>query len=159
MLHFTEFVDKRGREAKKQLDILKRVMERQGLIVGDYLDDEDPYLFVQSDRDLTFEGVRVYKIGDSIAYRVQKEKNTHPYGKAYPLDVEEMYSDIVSDDMDEDKAGKKVMEAVGKEISKFFEKTGKAECDLRRIEGTKLAMVRNGAWDNYSAPVIVNNGL
>jgi hypothetical protein len=147
MLHFNQFLDKKGRTARKQLDIPKRSLEREGLVVGDYLDAEDPYLFVRSDRDLSFEGVRIYKIGEQIAYRVQKEKDTHPFGRAYPLDVEDIYADIVSDDMNEEKAGRKVMEFVAAEITKFFQKSEKAEAELRVIEGQKKLSVRNGVAD------------
>jgi len=85
---FSEFVDKKSREGKKQLDILQKVLAHNGLKVQDFLGEEEPYIFVKSPTDeLSFEGVRIYKIGSNIAFRVQKESATHPYGRAYPLDV------------------------------------------------------------------------
>jgi hypothetical protein len=79
---------------------------------------------------VSFEGVRVYKIGSQMAYRVQKEEKTHPYGKAYRSDLEEMFNDFVSDHMDEEKAGKKVMKTVVEELQKFFKASASAEEEL-----------------------------
>jgi len=135
MLGFNQFVDKKGREAKKQLTLIKNVLEKGGMNVGDFLEDDDPYIFVHTKNEgLTFDGVRIYKIGNSIAFRVQKEEETHPYGRAYPLNIEDMFKDLVSDEMEEEKAGKEVMEAISKEIQKFFEKSSKAERDMQQSD-------------------------
>jgi hypothetical protein len=132
MRKFTEFVDKKARETKKELGILKHVLGGAGLQVSDHVEDESPYLFVKANtQDLSFEGVRIYKIGSDLAFRVQKQEDTHPYGSAYSLSVETMFNDLLADEMDEEKAGKHVMEAVAKELNKFFEKSGKAEKELR----------------------------
>jgi len=132
MPNFREFVTRKQREASKQLKIIKRVLEKEGLSVDNYLDDDDPYIFVHStNSNLSFEGVRVYKIGDVFAYRIQKEKDTHPYGKAYKLDIEEMFNDMVSEEGDEEKAGKESMKALADEISTFFRKSMDAERDIR----------------------------
>jgi hypothetical protein len=136
MIHkFSSFLDKREREAKEHLTILKKVLEKEHMEVSDHLHDEKPYLFVKdSERNCSFDGIRIYVIGDSVAFRIQKEDDTHPYGKAYGLDVEGMYYDLISDKMDEDKAGTKMVKAIVTEIKKFFEKSAEAERDLRASE-------------------------
>src|ERR1017187_6959111 len=103
MRSFNEFVDKKTREAKKQLGIIEKVLHKNGLKVKSHLNDgTDPYVFIEDPtKQLSFGGVRIYKIGDSISFRVQKEEKTHPYGKAYQLDIEGMYKDLTSDDVTE----------------------------------------------------------
>jgi hypothetical protein len=83
---------------------------------------------------LPFDGLRIYRIGDSIAYRVQKEDKTHPYGKAYLLDVEGMYEDLISDNVDEEKAGKTVIKSVAEEMRNFFSKSAEADKEVRAAE-------------------------
>ena len=139
MKSFLEFVDKRTRESKKQLDILKRVLEKGGMSVVDFSEEEDPHLFLKGSKNLSFEGVRIYKIGGEIVFRVQKEENTHPYGKAYSLQVEEMYDDILSDEMEErviiiDTSNEEVIKSISEEMRKFFNRSDKAEKEIRSIE-------------------------
>lgn len=159
---FGEFVDKKKREAVRQLGLVKSLLERNGLKVDNYLtsddDDHDPYIFCYSpQKSGSFDGIRVYKIGDDLAFRIQKESKTHPYGSAYPLPIESMFYDFLTDrDVDEKKAGQKVIEAVSKEIKKFFDKSVQADRDQRskdiEKEGMGNIMVRTGGTD-YSAMV------
>lgn len=131
---FGAYVDKKKRESIRQLGIIKNMLENTGLKTESFLDSEDdPYIFCRSPVGSgSFDGIRLYKIGDQLAFRVQKEKKTHPYGKAYPLPIEEMFHDFLSDeDIDQMKAGKKVMEAVSREIRRFFEKSVDAEKEER----------------------------
>jgi hypothetical protein len=135
MNSFKEFVDKSGRRAKKELGVVKKVLEQAKMKVVDFTDDEDPYIFVYSPDDgLSFDGVRIYKIGEQLAFRVQREAKTHPYGAAYGLDIKEMWQDLLSDNMDEQEAGKAVMEAIVGELKNFFKKSAHAEKDLRASE-------------------------
>ena len=70
-----------------------------------------------------------------MAYRVQKDDKTHPYGKSYRLDIEEMYDDLMSEEeMTEKKAVVQVVEAVGKELNKFFQESLKAEKEIKHSE-------------------------
>lgn len=126
---FREFVDKKTRETKKQLGIVKKILEQGGITVSSYLQESDPYIFVVSpEKRLSFDGVRIYKVGKHMAFRVQKEAATHPYGEAYALDVEEMYNDLISEDKyDEERAGKAVIKAVIAELKSFFAKSAEAE--------------------------------
>jgi uncharacterized membrane-anchored protein YjiN (DUF445 family) len=130
---FGQFVDKKTRAARKNLGVVERVLKTGGFDIKNHLEEEEPYLFLPSPTKRTsFGGIRIYKIGESIAYRVQKEEKTHPYGKAYRLDIKEMYDDLLSDDeMTEKKAAKEVIESVLKEFNKFFEKSCEADREMR----------------------------
>ena len=82
MQYFVEFVDRKQREAKKHLKLIEKVLRQGKLQVYSHLEDEEPHLFVKANnKKLSFEGVRVYHIGDGIAFRVQKLEKTEPYGK------------------------------------------------------------------------------
>jgi hypothetical protein len=129
---FNEFVDKKERDAKKQLKIVKKLLESQGLQVGDHLGASDPYIFLRAPVQLSFDGVRIYRIGNTLAYKVQREEKTHPYGKAYLLDIEEMFTDYMSDNISQEKAGKKVISSVKNEFKQFFEKSAEAESELEQ---------------------------
>jgi hypothetical protein len=162
---FGDFVDKKKRESIRQLRIMKQLLERHGLRVDNYLEteeDHEPYVFCYNpNRDGGFDGIRIYKIGSDLAFRIQKESKTHPYGAAYPLPIESMFSDFLSDDgIDEAKAGKKIIEAVSKEVKKFFERSLEAERDDRQQGIEKDAagsvLVRTTGTD-YSA-LIYNKG-
>lgn len=134
---FGEFMNKKKREGLRQLGLLQRLLEQSGLRVEDFLHIEetkqDPYIYCHNpSKSGSFDGIRIYKLGSQIAFRVQKESQTHPYGSAYPLNIEEMFQDFLSDDdVDEKKAGTKVIEHIAKEIKRFFEKSIEAEREER----------------------------
>ncbi len=135
MATFREFVNRKQRESTKHLGLIKKTLEKQGMLVNDFLKEEDPYVFVKSNNQkLSFDGVRIYQIGGDMCYRIQKESKTHPYGKAYLLDVEGMYDDLISDRVKEEKAGKKVMKAIAEELKNFFRKSADAERELQSGE-------------------------
>jgi len=136
MNYFKEFIDRKDREDRQQLLVLKSVMEKEGLKTKNCTEESEPYVYVfNPKKDLSFDGVRIYKIGDTIAFRAQKEADTHPYGRAYLFDLEEMYSDLLSDNqMDENKAGEKVMQAAADEIKRFFKHSAEAEKELKGRE-------------------------
>jgi hypothetical protein len=129
---FREFVDRKNRRAKKQLKIVEKILKKQNMSVNSFLENDDPYIFLRSNRGgASFEGVRIYKIGGGLAYRIQKEEKTHPYGKAYSLDIESMWDDLIGDKMDEEKAGKTIIKAVKQEFENFFNKSVDAEKQIR----------------------------
>lgn len=131
MRRFVEFVDKNSRKARKHLEILRKVFEKEGFPTVSYTEDEEPYIFVKNPtNNLSFNGIRIYKIGDIIAYRTQREEATHPYGKAYSLDIEDIFNDFIADDMKEKEAGKEVIKAIIKEVNNFFSKSAEAEDKL-----------------------------
>lgn len=159
---FGDFINKKKRESLKQLSLLKQALERNGLKTESHLegDQDEPYVFCTCPFGGTsFGGIRIYKIGTQLAFRIQKENKTHPYGSAYPLNIEEMFSDFLSEEkVDEKKAGEMVIEHLGKEIRKFFERSIDAEKEERsqRVDKEKEAagnvLVRTTGTD-YSALV------
>lgn len=138
-MKFIEFVNKKERDARKQLALIQKVLEKHDWEVESFVEKiGEPYIYVKAPKgvDLSFEGIRIYKIGNSFAYRVQNESETQPYGDAYPLDVEDMFQDLMSEKMDESKAGKSVMKAIHDEIGRFFKECARAEkkADANAIE-------------------------
>lgn len=133
---FGEFVDKKKRESIRQLKILGKLLEHNNMKVETFLEggEDDPYIYCfNPSKNGSFDGLRIYKIGDQIAFRVQKENKTHPYGSAYPIPVEEMFQDFLSDEgIDEQGAGQKVIESVAKEVKKFFERSIDSEKNDRK---------------------------
>lgn len=134
---FGTFVEKKKRDGVRQLKLIEEMLRQHRLRVEAHLQAEDggdPYIFCYNpSKDSSFDGVRIYKLGDQIAFRVQKENSTHPYGRAYPLDLEAMFNDYLEDeDTDEEKAGRKVMESVVKELHRFFALSGEVEKKERR---------------------------
>lgn len=157
---FGDFIDKKTRRAKKELSTIGKVLTMDGFKVENYLEEEDPYLFVNTTEDaLPFDGVRIYKVGSNIAYRIQKENKTQPYGMAYSLNIEEMFEDLISD-TNEQKAGEEIIEAISKEFRKFFKKSLEAEQEIKSLQfnpasdpGNKLTAMGN---NNDYANMITN---
>lgn len=156
---FGDFIDKKQRDSMKQLKIIEQMLTRQGFKVDDFMTEheDDPYIFVQNpNRNTSFDGVRLYKIGETLAFRIQKESETHPYGNAYALEIEKMFDDLMSEeDMDEIKAGNLVMKAVAKELTSFFEKSENAEEEQRAGElsmSDDNVMIRSTGTD-YSSQI------
>ena len=154
---FHEFVDRKTRRAKRQLQIIEKILKKHNLSVGSFLEGDDPYIFLHTNKGSTsFDGVRIYKIGGNLAYRIQKEDKTHPYGKAYSLDIEGMWDDLIGDKMDEEAAGKKIIAAVKEEFEIFFAKSLEAEKELRAgdfdMKGNPMGnvMVTSGQGTDYS---------
>lgn len=134
---FGEFVNKQKRDSLKQLNLVEKLLKKMGLKTENFVeenDSEDPYIFCYNpQKNTSFDGIRIYKIGKDIAFRIQKENKTHPYGQAYPIQIEEMFNDFMTEkDAAPHKAGQKVVEAVAKEVRRFFEKCVEAEKDIRR---------------------------
>jgi len=133
---FGDFMNKKKRDGIDHLNIVEKILRNNGLKVENFINEDnegDPYVFCYNPlQNASFNGVRIYILGDQLAFRVQNEKNTHPYGSAYPLNIEEMFHDFLSDkNLDKEKAGKKVIESISKEIKKFFEKSSQIEKDER----------------------------
>jgi hypothetical protein len=60
-------------------------------------------------------------------------EKTHPFGKAYQLNLEEMFGDLLADHRNPEEAGKQVIKAVTEEVKKFFDKTASAEVTMRMV--------------------------
>lgn len=164
---FGDFVDKKKRDSLRQLGLIRQMLESQGMKVDNFLEnhEEEPYIFCfNPTRNGSFDGVRIYKIGEIISFRIQKENKTHPYGSAYAIPVEDMFQDFMSDEhIDEVAAGKRVMEAVAKEIRKFFEKSVEAEKEERdqmiddNSNGAGSVLVKTSGTD-YSSLIYNKTG-
>ena len=157
MMQFNEFVNHKERESRKHLKLIKRVLEtaKPSFKVKSFTDDEDPFLFVHAPSDnFTFEGIRIYPIGDSYAYKIQNAEDTHPFGKAYGLNIEKMFSDHMSDDANPKEAAKNVADDIRREIRKFFELTGEAEQDIAgsKVDDGNRYVLKTGGTD-YSSLV------
>ena len=129
-MQFREFVDKKERDTRRHLGLMRQVLEKGGFEIIDKIESRSsPYIFVQSpEGNLPFEGVRMYEIGGEVAYRIQKHKDTEPYGRAYAVPIEKMFEDLLGEEqMDDEKRGKEIIEAVVKELKEFFERSAKAE--------------------------------
>ena len=76
----------------KRLQTLKKCLVKSGLFVDDFTEGEDCHLFVTAmPSPQEFEGIRIYCLGNICSYRVQKVKDTEPYGKAYLLDLQKTF--------------------------------------------------------------------
>lgn len=148
-MKFSTFIDKKTNKARKELAIVMEVLKEGGLQVEDFLKGADPYLYIPSTKkNLDFGGVRVYKIGSTIAYRIQNEGDTEPYGVSYPLDVEGMFEDILGE-MDEDKAAEEIKKAVVEEVQNFFERSLEAQDEIssRQFDPQSKIVVGGKAGD------------
>ena len=155
MQNFFEFVDRKQREAVDDLEVVAKALKKGKLEVREHLKDDQPYLFVKSgNKKLSFEGVRVYKIGDQIAYRIQRLEKSEPFGKTYALNLDEMFNDYMSDGMSKEEAGEKVIESLGDEIKKFFRKSEKAEEELRTGQKDGLGLIVKTGGTDYSSTVL-----
>lgn len=129
-MRFSSFIDKKNKQARYELGVIRDVLKEGGFQVKDFLKDESPYVFLKSpEGNLDFEGVRIYKVGSNLAYRIQKEDKTEPYGQAYGLNLEEIFSDLISD-MSEEKAAKQIKKALVEEFKNFFQKSVKAQDEI-----------------------------
>ena len=132
---FLEFVNKRRRDGKRHLTILEKVFKHGKLPAKSFMDEDTPYIYLMAPNDeRSFGGVRVYQVGDTIAYRVQKQEHTEPFGRPYLLDLDEMYEDFMMDDIKEEEAAKRIVQAVADELTRFFRKSKEAEEDFQDME-------------------------
>ena len=130
---FVEFLDKKRRDEMEQLRLVEKVLRSKGLHTENHLDDlDDPYVYCHSpQKGGQVGGIRIYKIADVVAFRVQRESRTHPYGRAYLLEIEEMFEDLLADDTKPEEAAAKVANEVAVAVRRFFEKSSQAEQDER----------------------------
>jgi len=148
-MRFSSFLDKKANEMKRQLKIIKEIVSESEMKVDDGLDHKDPYLFVSSNEKGIDFGIRIYKVGSDLAYRIQRRKDTQPYGEAYPLNLESGFADLVSE-MDENEAAEKIKKALVNDIKLFFKKSYEAHNDLLSSgtnDGTGRIIISSGNGD------------
>ena len=152
-MKFSSFIDIKNKKTIKELEILKEVLSKS-FEVKPYLEIESPYIFLKSkNKEIEFEGVRIYKIGSSLAYRIQNESDSEPYGKAYPLEIEKMFEDLIPD-MSEEEAGGVIAQALVQEFRNFFDKSSKIQRELGVGTFTKTNITKNDPTD---VPVLVGS--
>ncbi len=130
MPNFFEYVDRKQRQVVRQLKIVKRILAQAGLQVASHLDfhhKEEPYLYVYNPNSDTKFGLRVYGVGEELAYRLQRKEKTHPYGKPNRLIVADMWDDFKAEGKDDTAAAEEVIKAVGEEVADYFKQSAKAE--------------------------------
>jgi hypothetical protein len=158
---FREFLGGKRREAKRQLHMVQEALKKGGFKIEDFLDErfDDPYIYCYNpNKDTSFKGVRIYKVGDKIAYRVQRESKTHPFGTAYMLDMDAIFNDMMADGMTKkEQLGHKLMEEIIHNIRAFFKESADAERseDKWDDDGDSMGMVhvRNPLGGDYSSQV------
>jgi len=156
---FLEFIDRKQREARRHLKIVEQLLKKGGLSVKAHIDDEDPYVFLKATNPkLSFDGIRIYEVGEMVAYRVVKEEKTEPYGKAYQLNLEEMFNDYMSESPHQEEAAQKVIEGVTNELKRFFDKSALAERDLKDHEfGDNGNVILKTGGSDYSSLVFAKS--
>lgn len=157
MILFNEYVDRHQFMSKKNLRLLAKVLEKDGLEVEDFTHDTpDPYIFVYAfPKAITYLGVRFFMHGDILAFKTQKKPETQPYGESYELDLQTMLVDIYEneDDKSEKNITKVLIQLIGKEIRNHFKKAKKAEEEILsgQLASSKDAMgqitIRNAGTD------------
>jgi|688.fasta_scaffold313543_2 hypothetical protein len=128
-MKFSSFLDIKNKQTKKELGILKEILSNNNFQVEDFTSKEEPYIYLKSTDDAPFQGVRIYKIGSNYAYRIQNESETQPYGQAYPINLEEIFNDIIPD-MTEEEAAETVASALAEEFHTFFKKSAEFHKDM-----------------------------
>lgn len=131
---FVEFVDRKQRETIKQLEIVKGILRHADMQVASFIHSkhDDPYIFVYNPTGGTNFGIRIYKIGEQLAYRIQRREKTHPYGQASPLDIETIWDDLKSDGKSSEEAVHEIVKAVADELKDYFKQSSKASKELRK---------------------------
>lgn len=129
-MKFSSFLDKKNKQIRKELEIIRDILKEENFKIEDFICTESPYLFLKNTEDgLDFDGVRIYKVGSNLAYRIQKENKTEPYGAAYSLNIEDIFGDYITD-MDEEKAAEQIKKAIKEEFKNFFKKSAEAQEEL-----------------------------
>lgn len=151
MQMFLEFVDRKHREAKRKLRLVKKLLKKGKFEVISRLDEDEPYIYVRNPLSASnIGGIRIYEIGGLISYKIQRTEDVHPYGDAYHLDFEEMFHDYMTEEDSEEEAGKKVIKSTIRELNKFFEKTAEAESILMHQEPEPKVLMKTGGTDYAS---------
>lgn len=155
MQQFLEFIDRKQRQNIDDLKTVAKALKKGKLDVKEHLNEDQPYLFVKANnKKLSFEGIRVYKIGEHVAYRIQRLEKSEPFGKTYALNLEDMFNDYMSDGMSQEEAGQKVIESLSEEVKKFFKKSEKAEEEMRTGQKDGLGLIIKTGGTDYSSTVL-----
>jgi len=160
MFDFMSYISRRNQQVIEHLKLVKEILGKGGLEVRDNTSENaDPYLFVFNPQsNLSFDGIRIYNIGNKLAFRAQKHEDTEPFGKAYGLNVEKLFEDMMTDDTEDKKMAVDIAKAIIAEVKMFFKESWKAENDpeLAKKDPLDRILVRTAGHD-YSN-VTYNSG-
>lgn len=140
MITFLEYINRTDDLAVRRLRLLKRGLEQGGFLVKDFATaEDDPHIFVYSlPKVSTFEGVRFYIYGDTLAFRPQKKIDTEPYGEAYSFNIQDMFDDMMmdhgNDKADINKPIKECLKKMSQELRTYFIKSKNSEEELVKIQ-------------------------
>lgn len=164
MSNFKEFIGKKTRSTKRELNILEKIFKLNGFSTQNFIEEnsEDAYIFVKSNtKELPFGGIRIYKIGEHISFRIQNSEKTHPYGKAYKIPIEDLWNEIMTEDLNEEAAANEIMKLITKEIKDFFSKNVNALNDLKAInisgKNANGMLISGQGFETDYANLISNN--
>ena len=157
MKTFLEFVERKERESLKHLKLMAKMLKNEFAIEEFLQNNKEPYIFVKVPsqfKSLSFKGVRIYEIGDCMAYRIQQESDTEPYGKAYAIKIDEMFNDFMSDMDSEDKVLDEIKKQIVNELRNFFTKTSKAEDEMINKGMDQQNYIMKAGGTDYSNMVL-----
>jgi hypothetical protein len=132
---FFEFVDRKQRATIRHLKIIKRILDHTDIQTAAHVGTakNDPFLYVYNPDGTTNFGLRVYGIGDQLAFRLQRKEDTHPYGKPEQVDIESMWDDLKADGKEDGAAASQLIKDIGRQFRDYFKESAKAEKRARRI--------------------------
>lgn len=149
-----EFNFAKHKETQKRLEILKKVLEKDGLRVDKFFEDSKPYIFCHAPlSNLDFEGIRIFENGKTMSFQIAKTKDSLPYGQARGLEINDLFDQICEFESNKDSAAETLVKEINKEIRKFFSQSKNAEDELmgKIIDG-------QSGGDKAGAIVIRNTG-
>lgn len=157
MKTFLEFVERKERESLRHLKLLCKMLKNDFVVEEFLQDNKNAYIFVKvpsQHKSMSFKGIRIYEIGDKMAYRIQQESETEPYGKAYPIKIEEMFNDFMSDMDSEEKVLDEIKKQIVNEIKNFFTNTAKAEDEMINKGTDQQTYIMKAGGTDYSNMVL-----
>lgn len=127
MQRFSNFMSRKERSNKDNLRVLSKVLERAGFQVKDHLNHHgSPYIYIEKPIDhdplietLTFGGIRIYSLGDTVCFRPQNRENAEPFGLGYLLPIKDMFKDLIKETNSE-KIGLDLVRYLVEEVLNFF---------------------------------------
>jgi hypothetical protein len=167
MKTFLEFAFAQHKETEERLNLVKKILEKDGLRVDSFLSESKPYIFCFNPlNNLDFEGIRIFENGQTMSFQVCKTKETLPYGLARALDINDLFNQICNVEAEKKEATETLVKEVALEIRKFFKHSKFAEDELmgKIIDGQSAGdkagsiVVRNTGTD-YSNQVYSKNGF
>lgn len=162
-----EFNFAKHKETQRRLELLKKVLEKDGLRVDAFFEESKPYIFCHAPlNNLDFQGIRIFENGKTMAFQVAKTKETLPYGMARSLEINDLFDQICEFESDKNKAVEILIKEVNKEIRKFFNMSKNAEDELmgKIIDGQSggdkagAIVIRNAGTD-YANQVFSKFGI